>query len=394
MAETRLEMLPLRDFGMQYLVSSYGLPHKSVSSIIGPEHIGKTSLMFYFMGCGLRKKCPCYYQETESKLINKARVLRLLSSNPDIAKKMLSRIHIEQGIHSVRISKDYLEDWVRVQREEMGVPLHIPLIACIDTWSKLMSDKEAMGFFDYAQNMSAVNKKKHKDVGEGSTFEHAKFAQGWCRLLPHWLSKNNVILILGEHQNDKGIQPQTAGFTLPESYVDKRNKKKVGGRAFNQNAAWQLILTPAGVVKYPDKTKAGKRVNCRVDKNSYGPDDREMTWDLYTEHRGDTEDYLDQAFHFEENLCKLFLDKGLFGLKVNNGLYTSADLGLTSASAEEVYMRFHSDQELMLRTGKLLNIEGYFNLIDEIKENAEKKQNLEDADTGEVDAESVASTEG
>ena len=36
--------------------------------------------------------------------------------------------------------------------------------------------------------------KSLEELGTGTNFEHAKYAQKWCRTLPSWLSSNNVIL--------------------------------------------------------------------------------------------------------------------------------------------------------------------------------------------------------
>jgi len=376
MSEVRKDMLPLREFTLQWLIGSYGIPHATILDIVGPEGIGKTSLIFYIIGGAIMSGSPVYYQETEAKPMKKERVLRMLSNDPNRAVQMLKRIHVEK-IYSLRASREYLKDWVDVQRNDIGIPLHIPLVVAIDTWSKLMGDQMARGFYDMGDNLSEANKKKHKDIGEGNKLDHAAFAQAWCTELPYWLEKNNVIILLAEHQNDKKLDfGASKAPAIAADVSEKFNKNKRGGRAFNQNTALQFIITRAGIAKFPDKTKSGTLVNCRVDKNSYGTGNRELKFELRTEHRYDTDDFLEDAFIFHDILGKLLLEHKMFGLTCTRNAYTSEELGVYGVSASELHKTFHSNHEAVRLAGKVLGIDGYFDLIDQIRETKENKEEL------------------
>ena len=282
---------------------------------------------------------------------------------------MLDMITIEE-VHSLRISEEYMKDWVSAVREEKGLDIKKPIGVFVDTWSKLMSDAEAAGYYHVGDHMKPEAIKKAKGIKEGSNLGHASFAADWCRRLTSWLPENNVILCLGEHQNEHLDMAGTPSY-IPKSYTEKRNKAKIGGRAFNQNAALQLIMTRAGEYKYPDKKRSGTKVNLRVDKNSYGPGGREMHFEHRDEHRADTQNFIEEAFLFDQALCDLLMNYKLLGIKATDGAYTSDALGIISATPREVYQAFMSKPELAQELGKILKIEGYYDLYADNKDEPE-----------------------
>ena len=380
-SEIRQAMLPIRDFFMQHALGMYGFPQNALIDIIGPEGVGKSSLAFLLLGWALQSGCPCYYQETEGKQLPPDRILRMLSQDPKMAVRMLSRIGRDQ-VHSLPLSVEYFEDWVdsmrgrgsKQGRESMNVPMDTPIIAVVDSWSKLMNSGEAAGFYDAGDHMSEEAKKKYKAVGEGSNLGHAKFAQDWCRRLPYYLVENNVILIIIEHQNEKVSMSQSpAGQKAAPTFTQMSaetsaifNKTKRGGRAFNQNSAIQLILARKSLAKFPDGKASGIIVRMRVDKNSFGPGGRVIEYEMRNEHRHDTDTYLEPAIQFHDSMAKWFADDKLCGTTVYQKRYTSDEIGVTSVAASEFCAAFHANTALVNRLGQQLKMEGYVDIVDRV----------------------------
>jgi RecA/RadA recombinase len=370
MAEVRQNMLPLGNFAMQWLTGTYGLPHKTLVSILGAEGLGKSSIAFMLMGWGLLAGSPCYIQNTEGKVLLPSRVKRMLSSNPDLAEFMLSRILIEE-VHSLEHSVEALEDWVAVQRAM--VPAATPLICVVDSWSKLMDPQAAVGRYDWGNNMDPKVKAKKKDIGGGSNMGHARFAQDWCRVLPDWLVVNNVVLILIEHQNDKvDMSGGFGGIAMPENVGNLYNKTKRGGRAFNQNCALQLIVARKGIYYDSQKNKIGETGAMRVEKNSYGPKNRQLEYQIITEHTKDSPNYLEPAIQMEEFLAKWFVDNKHLQTTVSSKRYASPVLGVVNVDATDFCNAFHLNTAAVNQLGKTLGIEGFNDVVDTVVDVLEK----------------------
>ena len=391
MAQIRQAMVPFRNFYYQAGWGSYGLPQSGVQDIIGGEGLGKSTLAMTEVGWSMMGGCPCLVLEAESKALAPDRVLRCLSTDPNLAYKMLQHIWSDT-IHSLEEMDDKINKWVGVMRGRIVgdnklsvcVPLDTPLVIVVDSWSKLMSPDEAKGFYGYGKEMDADEKKKFKATGTASNLGHAKFAAHWCRRLPFFIASNNVVMILIHHQTDKiDMSGGVSSFMSAETSA-LYNKNHVGGRSINQNAAMQVILARKSLAKDAQNNPTGTIIRARIDKNSFGPTNRTMEWELRNEHRRDTSSYLEPALIFDSSMAMWLANNKHLGITANLKRYTCEQLGVMGASAEELCSVFHARQDIMDKLGKQLNIVGYNNIIDNII--AEQEQKAAEAEAAAEDA--------
>ena len=375
-AQVRSSMLPLRHMMLQWAFGSFGLAEKSMVEIIGPEAIGKTTLILNLMGFGMKVGCPCYFQNTETKELPLERIKRCLSENKREADIMLNRLRRDSA-HSLKESIEKLEAAVSFYRGKLGdkkskraVPLDTPIIAAIDVWGKLMGDGEAAGFYGYGSDMSSADvKKKLKEVGEGSNLQHSQFAAAWCRRLPAWLEENNVILIVSSHQNEKIDMGGGGGASfIPADVKAMYNKTKIGGRAFNQTASYQIILGKRAALKNTQNEIIGKTIQMRVDKNSYGPSDRKIEYDLVSEGLQDTETFQQSALDFDRSFARWLVSKKLLGATVESGRFSAKQLGVEGVTATELYSALQANDEMLNFLGAHLGIDGYNFDVEKAKE--------------------------
>ena len=392
MAQVRQHMVPFRNFYYQNGWGSYGLPQSGVMDIIGGENIGKSTLAMTQVGWAMMAGCPALVLESEAKALAPERVLRCLSTDPAQAVKMLRHIWWDK-IRTLEEMDDKITKWVGVMRGKLVgdnklsvcVAKDTPLVVVVDSWSKLMSPDEAKGFYDYGKNMDPEEKKKFKATGTASNLGHSKFAAHWCRRLPAFLDDNNVVLILIHHQTDKiDMSGGVTSFMSAETSA-LYNKNHVGGRSINQNAAMQVILARKSLAKDAQNNPTGTIIRARIDKNSFGPVNRTMEWELRNEHKRDTSTYLEPAIIFDNAMATWMADNRLLGVTVNLRRYSCERLGLVGASAEELCALFHANRDLMDELGRQRGIVGYNNVIDTIDAH-QKKVAEEAAAAGEANA--------
>jgi RecA/RadA recombinase len=374
MAEIQRSMVPFRHFYMQWALASYGLVEGCVMEIIGAEHLGKSTLCFWFMGGALEVGVPCALQETENKELTVEWSGRALSNDRAKAANMLKRIGVMKTFSLAQMDEQMV-DWFEVRRgvrpsKARVVPLDTPMLMVVDSWSKMLSSAEAAGVYDYGDNLSAEKKRKAKDTGEASNFGHSKFAQAWTRKLPAFLNRHNGCIIMVSHQNDKVDMSGGSSFMAADVGA-LYNKTKIGGRALNQNSAVQLIMAHKGLIKDANNEKIGSTVRLRVAKNSYGPKERVFEYDLYHAGHDDTDTWLSPSIDFDRPMCDMFAEQGILQTTVERKRYSSPILGITGATAREFSAAFHANTELKNEVGAMLGIRGYETVVDEIKEAAE-----------------------
>ena len=373
--EIRRDLVPVRDFMFQWLIDSYGIAQGTIVDILGAPHTGKTGLAHWLLGGFMDLfGAPCYMQNSEAKPYTADWGMRFLHSDPTKAILMSERL-LTEPVFSLTHSIESLVSWVDSQRgrqvanrETKNVPLSTPLVAVIDTWSKLMNPKEEVGRYAYADNLKAEVAKNYKEIGEGSNLGHASFAAGMGRVLPYFLTVNNVILILVRHQFEKiNMSKGGGGSNMDAETAAKYNTTSTGGKSFDQNAALQFIMGRKGQAKNGSGDVIGDIIWCRCSKNSFGTKDRQIDWTLQNKEFRDRPDYIAPALLFSDFMGQKFTDEKWLGVQADKKRITCKALEVTDVAPAEFSAAFHANTDVMLDLGKRLRLSGYINIVDEIK---------------------------
>jgi len=364
-AEVGREYIDLPNhFLWQAATNMRGLPHRSLIEIIAEDGIGKTSLIFTLLGACMARGCPSMYVETETKHMDNDRVARCMSENPELGRKLMGKTSTS-WTDNVVSAVEIIEDWVTTMRTRMKVPITTPLVVALDSFSKLMSQSEAVGRSMFKPGSTAAargksGKKKKSGTNEGSNLGHAKFAAAWCRGLPTWLNQNNVVLLVVSHQNAKVDMNAMPGFSMGAEQGKLYNRTKIGGGAFNQNASLQIILA-AGAAITNGSDKVGYKVRCNVIKNSFGAKNVKFEYDLVQHPFLDDPDadYWQPVLWFDQSTAQWLAMNGLLGVKESDKRYSSEELGVRGASARELMQAIHADPATIERLGSMLGVKGY-----------------------------------
>lgn len=356
--------IPVQSLPMQYALRVPGIPKQSMVEIIGPEKVGKSTLIWWLLGQLMRNNCVPLYIETEKKPLLPDRIKRALHTNPAIADAMFRNIPMHYA-HSVGEAVDILHTWLQSMRspemiEATGITPDVTLVVAFDTWTKLMSRDEAasIGPYETTKQSASADVTKSLELGGGSNFTFSKDCHRLTRTLASLFDTYNFIMLVGSHQNDK-ISMTGGGFGMAGEEVSAMyNKTRQGGKAFNQTAAMQFIMQSAGQIKNSDNVPTGHVVKVRVDKNTYGPDNGKFEFAIH-KIPNDTVDELDPAVHFFDSTAKMFADMKLLGTTAAKKRYTCADLGADGATAEEFTRLLHANEDVWNRVCGNLGIHGY-----------------------------------
>lgn len=393
----------LPHFYWQYLFGNRRIPTRCLLDLIGGENIGKTTLGLSMISWGIKyDQAFGLWIETEGKPLWESRIARIMDTNPQRAFIMQQRGLARKTAHTLDEMVEVMTDWVLVMRGKRVGPgkksvcVHIsqPLIVFVDTLSKLMSPAEATGHYEYGKYMQgdkATGKAaKAKAIGDGSNFNHAKFIHEWARKLPSFLSENNVLLICAHHQNDK-INMNSFGLAsfMSEDTAALYNKTKIGGRATNQNAAFQMIMTQAGSVKNSAKAVIGRKVKIRMDKNTYGPHGRQISYEVHTEHVDGANEWA-PVLVLDNDILTWFSENSYLPIKAETGgRWSWPEKGLLHSSASDLVNALHQDKDLLVHLGGRLKIEGYLDPVLTAKADLDNSEN----EPSEVDEEEPGTTD-
>jgi len=336
MSELKRNYVQLNSVYMQSVLGMVGFPTGTLLELLGQDGVGKSSFVFTVAGNAMLNGSPFFYVETEGKPMDEARVKRCLSTDPVMADKLFSKITI-QTCDDIPSMVSALEDFVDVCRNQIGVPKSVPLVCAVDSYSKLMSPNEAVGRSFYEGDTS----KKNEFGTDKVNFGHSKFAHQWCRILPSWLNQNNVFLMVISHQNQQVSTGFGGGSFMSPEVAASYNRTKIGGNAFNQNAAVQLILTRKGVAKQGTE-KVGSLIKCTVAKNSYGPEGGVFEFEVIGRPYLDTETYKQPALYFANTTCSWLATNRYFGISEVRKRYTCDSIGMVGAKADEFYDAFNN----------------------------------------------------
>ena len=366
LTNVRRELLHVPPIYFQSTINSYGFQTKTLLDIIGAEGIGKTTLMFVIAGWSMLSGSPFFYVETEGKVIDEDRACRALNTDKVLAKKMFDRIAFDQCFELGQ-AIDSIYAWVKLVRDPKGdcyVPHHVPVVVGLDTFSKLMASSEAIGRQLYTDHTLKGKDADAKALGTGSNFGHAKIAQAWSRQLPNWLTMNNVLLILNRHQNDKvEMASKPGGSMLSPDQIAGFNTTSIGGRAFSQNAALQLILSrfKFATKKVGDETiKIGVDCKITVSKNSYGANGPVCFYRINQLMDQDTDTTLQPALSFAPYTPEWLKNKGIFEISSKNkNCWSCRELGVFDVTTDEFVAKLQASEEALNTIGTRLRLKGY-----------------------------------
>jgi hypothetical protein len=328
---------PFDHLGFQIATGMKGLLSQKVYEVMGKDKLGKTSLFFTWAGMFMNHSIPSIYVETEGKPMLKDRIARCMDSNPKLGALKADRLMMEKG-------RGLLQTWNKINEAveimRQNVPKEIPIAVFLDTYSKLLSGAEAAGRLD-GQNA------KKKETGEAANFGHSKFAHSLCRELPWWTEENNIIFVVCSHINDD----VSMGY-------GHNDRVKIGGNAFNQNAALQLLIKRYGQLKVGDEA-IGYIQYLKPVASSYSSTHNDLEYYMINKHRHDTPDWQEPAMDVDVGLANALVGKSLFGLSLSRKRYTSKELNLTNATARQVSELIHKDTDLVNHIGTKFGIAGY-----------------------------------
>lgn len=359
MDEIATDYLPVPWMALQYLIGRVGIPMKTIVEFIGAEGTGKSSIVGTLIGNFVTHNIPCYYINSEAKVLEPDWRMRLYHRDPAMSEKIDSVVNYDY-ISTLSQMKDRINSWIEAQREV--IPVDVPLVIAVDSITKLMNDDEAAAAgWDSKTESFAYGKAKDVSKKPGVT---AKWMHEWSRFIAPILQTNNVTLILVSGQN-QDMNSQPSPF-IPASAIAKRNKTRTGGNAINQSAALQFTLTKMSDAKRVSTAKAsGKNVCIYTAKNSYGPTGREVTYTVWDNRKENFEDsdvpgkYMASPIDMDVTLCNLLLDSKVFGLTVTANKFTSEELELFKVTAADVVRAIYAKPANVLKASKALSIYGY-----------------------------------
>lgn len=369
----------LPHFYWRYLFGMCGIPNHCMIDIIGAENLGKTTLGLTILSWAiLSQNAFCLWVETEGKPLLNTQIMRIMHPEPGKALTMMHKALSFREAHTELEMAEIVIDWIMVMRGHKTrgkgngviVPLRQPLYVFVDTFSKLTPAKESAGEYFYGDNMKEAGVKDRKDIGEGSNMGPSKFSHEWTRRMTGIISQNNVTLIQSHHQNDDIDMTGGKNFSfLPKSYTELFNKRKLGGRATNQSAAFQIVMANNGIVKDASNSDVGRRVRIRLDKNSYAQHGRVIDYELYTKYNRDEPGVnLEPVIQLDNPFLTWLMKDGLMDLQVINGLWSYPSIGAFNLPAWQLVPYLQQDNEITMRLGRMFHIEGYYSAEAEWRE--------------------------
>ena len=359
-------IIPIPELVLQNILKVRGFISGTVVHIIGADGVGKTTSFFTFAGWFATYNAPSLYIETENKLITEQRAKAALSESRELADMLFPTVTVQQAFN-MQDMLDTLLEWIKTVRDPASpsyVPLHIPILLGVDSWSKLLSPTENLNVKYMQGKLDAKGEKKRKAVGGGSNFEIAKGTHSICRQLPAILASGNVCAVFYQHQNDSvdmgggGAQPL---FISPEA-SNKVNRTSNAGNGFNQNAMFQFVLTKYKQEKASRDSKMvklGQHINMMCVKNSIKP----PAGDYFTIRwipEDETDAFQSKALDFYAAFTDLMVKtKALAVTQPTTRTVVCREVSDETLSLQQFHKLVHSNPELVERIAKQLGIWGY-----------------------------------
>jgi hypothetical protein len=138
------------------------------------------------------------------------------------------------------------------------------------------------------------------------------------------------------------------------------------------------------MVKGSDNMPKGRMVTMRVDKNSFGPGERKIKYEIRTDQFDDTEEYLEPAINFDEDWANWMAKNKYFGTTVASKRFKCEALGIEGATYQQFAAAFNANDEVKRELGVRLCIEGYVDTVGGILKEIEETHAAEEAPADEV----------
>jgi RecA/RadA recombinase len=400
MSDIREEYYPL-PFYLQSFFGCIGIHRQTWMNIIGGTGVGKTTFGMTLMSYLIQKTNGFgLHIDTENKSHTVLQRWRHISTNPIIAEQIHRQRLAFKHAYTLDEMVETIEEFLKAARgvtvrggKSVFLNMRQPIFIFVDPLSKLMTPAEAVDVYAYKNYMNMAgrdsekeeaeaagkkgkkgkDKKKEatkKEIGTGSNLGFAKFQHEFMRKVPAMCAQYNATFICSHQQNDK-IDMAGGGMSafIPEEYKALFNDVCIGGNAADQNAAYIVILSRGSDIKDSNGGIIGHRNRMRLHKNSFGPGDTIRSYEVFTQYPMDRADYLSPAMYMDrEMLFWLAKDKLIPDLKYDNGLWHCPSLNMYGQSVEAVVEALKSEScQYFPAIGRLLKIDGYYDVVREVK---------------------------
>lgn len=377
--EVNTEVLPLPWLAMEYVIGRRGIPLRTFTQIIGPEHVSKSSLSLSLAYYFIRNNIPVLYVLSEPKELQSDWIVRLAGEDPRLNRQCAHRVP-RVVANSYTDMDNKMRDWVLVARREQKIPFDVPLVIIIDSLSHMRTptEQEAQASGKKAKEGEvawSVAEKGMEDVG-GRIGSAASFMASWCRLFSEVMTKMNVTVIAISGQSVK--LPVGQGPAAMALCSDSNNGESIGGKAIKKAAGIRINMTAGSKLTKGSGELAityGSKIKMRLLKNSYGPNGNKITFELHNklfndeylpgdevDEEGDPVEVLtrlDQAIDMDSAFLDACVTEKACGMTCTAGLYTSKELGIERMRASSAMRMIEGNEALKLKVCRALHIAGY-----------------------------------
>lgn len=356
--EINRDNLPVPWMALQYLIGKIGFTVNTFNEIIGQECVGKSSMMIALACNFINHNIPTLYINTEPKQIEGPWLRRLAGKDAERGKAILDRLPVVQ-CHSYDEMDTTAREWIRVQRQDIGIPNDTPLVIIIDSITHLKTPEES-ALQSTGKDKKDIFKSLKSGVADvgGRIGSAATWMASWCRLFSDNLDKFNVTVFLVSGQSVK-INASPMGGLAGDGGASL-NGERIGGAAMKRDASVRFTITRAGFLKGGDgKRNIGEKIRARNIKNSYGSKVGDIEYNLKNKDWKDGPGIVDQAIDMDASLGEILVSEGVLGFKVERKKYSSSQLGIDSLTASELVEYINNNEDVQVAVGQALGINGY-----------------------------------
>ena len=379
--------IPFGDLPMQAITGLRGWIPGTFYEIIGPDGVGKSTMVFHLMGDVMEQGILPYLIQVQNKQLREDWIKRCLSSDPVKAESFYNNLFVDRAF-TMSEAIVLVDNFCRRVRKELPHMASRPIGIFLDSFGFLMPPDMAAGVVEYGDNKKE-KKVTAKELEKLPNFAAAKLSHLWKQRLNYLLHKHNAFMVVVEDQNDNiDMTGKTAHLPAYMQPTDDTNRTKRGGRAFNVLAAAQWVLVDHGNHR-ENKEVTGRRIRMTAVKTTYGEKNAYSDYVLRTRGYEDEEGSQQRVIDFSVGTADLLKNNTpQLAITEKEGLYTSSYFGVSGVSAHELVCKFRSMKELSEWVGAAMNIYGY-DTAKLIQEKPISDEDVEGLGEGDLDEEST-----